>query len=314
MESLLKKHNNYKAALFVSIFLPLFIFTIFYNVINHINIDKDVSEAINAIFSSALLLGIMPTLIIISGIKLGKSNKEIKKEKQRIKEENEKAAAEYERIEAENRKIKHEEMLEKSNLDNHRYNEKNLISQRNKYTKELHVLPRSFVVLKTETTGLDPIKDEIILIAALRIKNGQLDDQFYAFIKSPVPISIEASHKNHITNEMLQDAQDYETVIEEFREFVGDLPIVGHYAITFDIKFIKTLTFFKNECYDTSVVAKELIKYIDGYSLKILCKYFNIKFDEMNYGLGKCYAILELAKKLNELYNKNVEIELYGKA
>ena len=46
--------------------------------------------------------------------------------------------------------------------------------------KSLLEFPDSYVAIDIETTGLDPIYDEIIEIAALKIQNGSETDRFHS--------------------------------------------------------------------------------------------------------------------------------------
>ena len=57
--------------------------------------------------------------------------------------------------------------------------------------KGRHVLdlPHSYVVVDVETTGLDPSKDRLIEVAALKITDGNVSDSFSTLINPGVEIS-----------------------------------------------------------------------------------------------------------------------------
>lgn len=99
------------------------------------------------------------------------------------------------------------------------------------------VFPEKYIVVDTETTGLDSSVNSIIEIAALKVENNVVIDTFHSYIhRDRVPT--EASRVNGITADMLADAPEEGTVIKAYQLFAGDLPVVGH-NISFDIGFLR---------------------------------------------------------------------------
>lgn len=99
------------------------------------------------------------------------------------------------------------------------------------------VFPEKYIVVDTETTGLDSSVNSIIEIAALKVKNNVVVDTFHSYIyRDRVPT--EASRVNGITADMLADAPKEADVIKAYHDFSGDLPLVGH-NILFDFQFIR---------------------------------------------------------------------------
>ena len=66
------------------------------------------------------------------------------------------------------------------------------------------------VILKLETTGLDPVSDDICGIFALKVQFSKTDnmpiivDQFKTLVKTYKPIPEDVSKINGITNEMIK--------------------------------------------------------------------------------------------------------------
>ena len=95
------------------------------------------------------------------------------------------------------------------------------------------------VVLDTETTGLNPQKDEILSIGAVIIRDNKIlmNQSFECFVKPSANISKESIKIHHIRECDLSEAIEVEDAIRQLLDFVGNRPIVGYY-IDFDHKMI----------------------------------------------------------------------------
>ena len=96
-----------------------------------------------------------------------------------------------------------------------------------------------YVVVDTETTGLDPKRDEILSIGAVRIKGNRIlaSQTFEVFIKNSKEISSKSIQIHKIRPCDLEDAKEPEVAIREFLHFVGATPLVGYY-LEFDVAMI----------------------------------------------------------------------------
>ena len=99
------------------------------------------------------------------------------------------------------------------------------------------------VVLDTETTGLDPKKDEILSIGAVIIRDNKIlmNQSFECFIKPSASISQESIKIHHIRECDLAHAIEAEDAIRQFLDFIKNRPIVGYY-IDFDHKILSKYT------------------------------------------------------------------------
>lgn len=97
-----------------------------------------------------------------------------------------------------------------------------------------------YVVFDIETTGFSPVKDRIIEIGALKVQDGKITERFSTFINPGIPIPFEIEELTGISDSMVMDAEDIETVLPKFIEFIGsdDTILVGHNA-RFDVSFIR---------------------------------------------------------------------------
>ena len=99
------------------------------------------------------------------------------------------------------------------------------------------------VVLDTETTGLNPQKDEILSIGAVIIRDNKIlmNQSFECFVKPSANISKESIKIHHIRECDLSEAIEVEDAIRQLLDFIGNRPIVGYY-IDFDHKMISKYT------------------------------------------------------------------------
>ena len=99
------------------------------------------------------------------------------------------------------------------------------------------------VVLDTETTGLNPQKDEILSIGAVLIRDNKIlmNQSFECFVKPSANISKESIKIHHIRECDLSEAIEVEDAIRQLLDFMGNRPIVGYY-IDFDHKMISKYT------------------------------------------------------------------------
>ena len=72
----------------------------------------------------------------------------------------------------------------------------------------------------------------------MKVKDGAIVEKFSTFVNPKRPIPFEITQLTSITDEMVLDAPDIETVLPEFLEFVGDGVLVAHNA-GFDVGFIE---------------------------------------------------------------------------
>ncbi len=97
----------------------------------------------------------------------------------------------------------------------------------------------SIIFLDFETTGLDPIRDHIIEIGALKIDHEGYDHTYEQLVKPPVDIDERITKITGITNEMVVGAANIVEAMTKLVEFIGDGKLVAHNA-EFDIPWLLT--------------------------------------------------------------------------
>ncbi|MDR1220331.1 MAG: 3'-5' exonuclease [Treponema sp.] len=94
-----------------------------------------------------------------------------------------------------------------------------------------------FAAFDLETTGLDPKKDRIVEIGAVKFDKSGVISRFSILINPGVPMPSGASAVNNITDDMLKDKPSLDAVFPDFLRFINDAVVVAHNA-PFDCGFI----------------------------------------------------------------------------
>ena len=96
------------------------------------------------------------------------------------------------------------------------------------------------VALDCETTGLDPRRDDIVAVAAVRIRGNRIltSERFEAFVRPEDSQAGADSIKVHrIRQRDVADALPMRKVLPELLSFIGGRPLVGYY-IDFDVRML----------------------------------------------------------------------------
>ena len=94
------------------------------------------------------------------------------------------------------------------------------------------------VAIDIETTGLDPQKDAIIEIAAIRFNGRRVEAEWLKLINPGRPIPRQITQLTGFTDEMVRHAPPIYAVIQELSDFIGDDPVLGH-NVRFDLSFLQ---------------------------------------------------------------------------
>lgn len=159
-------------------------------------------------------------------------------------------------------------------------------------------LPEQFVVFDLETTGLDPLKHEIIEIGAIRVNRDSIHhESFQVLVKPSKKIPKKITDLTGITQEMVdEDGVPLTQALEEFRQFVGDLRLVSFNA-QFDMAFIGAANAsngrsMSNPVSCALVMARRAWPGRSSYRLKDLAKDGGLDASDTHRALGDCKRAL----------------------
>ena len=173
---------------------------------------------------------------------------------------------------------------------------------------------KSYVCFDLETTGLDPLYNEIIEIGALKVRDGKVAERFMEFIHPQEEISPMITNLTGITNEMVANARPADAVISDFLEFCEDDVLIGH-NVGFDYSFMKSgasnlgLTFEKFGI-DTFKIAQRTLKSLPSKSLSSLCEYYQIENKAAHRAYYDALATAKLYQTLAH-YFENEDTNLF---
>ena len=130
------------------------------------------------------------------------------------------------------------------------------------------------IVLDTETTGTDVLKDEIVQIYAIEVIKGKPGKEFHYYLKNKIPVGC-SEFVHGLSDEFLREkGQEPKKILLELRRFISSDIIVGH-NINFDLSMIvengtrNGIKFNTKEYYDTLDLSKRLIE-SENYRLSTL--------------------------------------------
>jgi DNA polymerase-3 subunit epsilon len=105
------------------------------------------------------------------------------------------------------------------------------------WLKDDFLAGKRFVVFDLETTGLDPKKDKIVEIGAVKFDQHGIAARFSVLINPGIPMPFAASKVNHITDEMLKGKPLIKDALPDFIRFIGDAVLIAHNS-QFDSSFV----------------------------------------------------------------------------
>lgn len=171
-----------------------------------------------------------------------------------------------------------------------------------------------FVCVDCETTGLDPKKDSIIEVAAIRFNGDEIFDRYETLVDPGRSIPEESTKIHHITDAMVQGKPSVKEILPELLAFIGDHILIGH-GIGFDIDVICNAAeaagipcqLRKNLFIDTLRMAR-LYGESPVNSLGHLSRHFNIEADGAHRAMNDVMMNRAVFRQLAKPYKSAQEL------
>ncbi|MCL6590811.1 MAG: PolC-type DNA polymerase III [Firmicutes bacterium] len=159
----------------------------------------------------------------------------------------------------------------------------------------------TYVAFDLETTGFNPQKEDLIELGAVKIRNGEVIEEFKSMVRPGKEIPAEIQKLTGITPEMLHDAPPPEEVLARFMDFAGQSVLVAHNA-RFDVNFLlaKYQQFYKTKLepvfVDTLGLARSVWPDFKNYRLNVLAKELGITLAQHHRAVddARCAAAIFL--------------------
>ena len=137
-------------------------------------------------------------------------------------------------------------------------------------------MPKTYVCLDIETTGLDPTQDAIIEIGALRFDQSRVLERFSTFVNPGRKLTPFITELTGIRDADLVGAIVPQEAARRLADFTGRDPVIGH-NVGFDLGFLRRQrVLHENPAIDTFELAGILVPHASRYSLQNLVKELGI--------------------------------------
>jgi len=177
------------------------------------------------------------------------------------------------------------------------------------------------VAIDLETTGFDPASDAIIEVGMVRIKDGQILEEFTKLIDPGRQIPSEVSYLTGIQQEDVDGQLKLEAVLPGIQAFAGNAPLIGH-NLAFDTSFLIRHGILQHNIeLDTYDLASILIPTAPRYNLHSLSVLCGVPLDNAHRALDDARASALLywalwqkalvlpADVLSEIYDASQELD-----
>lgn len=171
-------------------------------------------------------------------------------------------------------------------------------------TRQVQKPITDYVVFDLETTGIKRQSSEIIQIGAIKVVNSVITDRFCTYVRPIGYIPDSATNVNHITYDMVKDAPDLKTALQDFVSFFGSSLLIGYNNGTFDIPLLKRDILaelgleLENDFIDVLRFARMQLRGLENYKLSTVANYLHIPNENAHDALFdsvmtyKCFMVL----------------------
>ncbi|MDQ0114317.1 3'-5' exonuclease [Paenibacillus harenae] len=178
-------------------------------------------------------------------------------------------------------------------------------------------------VFDFETSGLSPVNERVIEMAAIRVINGITVSEFRTFVKFDGVLAPKITEITGITDADLAGGMDEKQAFIALRKIMGPRSLLVAHNAQFDLAFLHYTMFriqgitFDNPFIDTLTISRDRTPF--PHKLENMCDKYAIKLEGAHRALNDVEATLELLKALHnekpvdEWVNRLAYVPKYGK-
>lgn len=165
-----------------------------------------------------------------------------------------------------------------------------------------------YCVLDLETTGFSAVTEKITEVGIMKVKNGEVIDEFSCFVNPEKHIPQRVTEVTNITDDMVKDAETIEQVFPKILDFIKDSVLVAHNA-PFDMGFLKQnaklLGYEFDYTYiDTLSLAKDLFPDYKKYKLGKIAENLGIKVEVAHRALDDVDTTVKVFNVMLDMLKK----------
>ncbi|MEO8285588.1 MAG: helicase C-terminal domain-containing protein [Chloroflexota bacterium] len=129
---------------------------------------------------------------------------------------------------------------------------------------------KTYIALDLEATGMQPDRDEVIEIGAVKFRDGQVIDRWESFVRPSQPVPYKVTQLTGIKNSDVARAPLIAQVTPAFLKFVGDSPVIGQ-SVELDLAMLARGGIkLRNVAWDTFELATLLVPEAAVYNLRAI--------------------------------------------
>lgn len=178
-------------------------------------------------------------------------------------------------------------------------------------------------VFDFETSGLDPTKERVVEMAAIRVIKGIQVSEFRTFVKYDGKLAPKITELTGITDEHLINGMEEKQAFLNLRRVMGPKTLLVAHNATFDLAFLHYTMFriqeitFANPFIDTLTIARDRTKF--PHTLTDMCGKYNIPLNGAHRALEDVEGTLALLQAMHaerpvdEWKNKLSYVAKFGK-
>src|SRR3954466_3896248 len=127
---------------------------------------------------------------------------------------------------------------------------------------------RTYIALDLEATGMQPERDEVIEIGAVKFTEGQVIGRWGSFVRPSQGVPYKVTQLTGIKTSDVARAPTMAQVTPDFLKFVGDSPVIGQ-SVELDLAMLARGGIkLRNVAWDTFELATLLVPEAAVYNLR----------------------------------------------